>query len=333
MDKKTTKHRIYSYRMIILPWIVSALVFLSYSHALWALCTFAPSRSTINATLPISGTYTLPRNAPINQEIARFSWTAPNAGATVLNCSSSSIRNYTLPVLPYPTPVSAGVYPTNIAGVGVQILNNRGAAFPSQLAITSGAYTYPTDPFVVYRLIVTGPVSPGTITSSNLPQARMTIDGSPVIYNLTTSGSVTIVAQSCTTPNVLVNLGIHSISEFPPTAGPINTTPVSFNIQLNSCSPGMSSIKYTIDATTPITNPSQGVVALNSGSTANGIGVRVTDSNNIRIQYGTPYTLSSYLTAGGNYTIPLKAAYYRTGTAPIQPGSANTSLTFTMLYQ
>lgn len=95
----------------------------------------------------------------------------------------------------------------------------------------------------------------------------------------------------------------------------------------------MSSIKYQIDATTTISNPSQGVVALNSSSTASGIGVRITDSNSLPIQYGNPYTLSSYLSTGGNYTIPLKAAYYRLGTTAIQPGSANTSVTFTMLYQ
>jgi major type 1 subunit fimbrin (pilin) len=76
------------------------------------------------------------------------------------------------------------------------------------------------------------------------------------------------------------------------------------------------------------------VLALTPTSTATGIGLQLKDGNGNPLQYNTTqYTLSAYNTAtGGSYTIPLTAAYYQTA-ATVTPGSANATLTFTLIYQ
>ena len=142
---------------------------------------------------------------------------------------------------------------------------------------------------------------------------------------------VQIIALACTTPDVVVPLGSHSPNEMASIGA--TTQPVSFKIALNSCPGGMNAIQYRIDPATTVVNSAQSVVALNSGSSASGVAVQLLNSA------GTAaFPLSSYQvfsgyskSTGGSYTIPFMARYYRTGA--ISPGTANTSMTFTMQYQ
>ncbi|AIF46338.1 hypothetical protein HY57_03245 [Dyella japonica A8] len=60
--------------------------------------------------------------------------------------------------------------------------------------------------------------------------------------------------------------------------------------------------------------------------------MQLLDGNGAVFPLATYKMASGYdTTAGGSFTIPLKARYYRTGA--VKPGPANTSMTFTMLYQ
>ena len=105
---------------------------------------------------------------------------------------------------------------------------------------------------------------------------------------------------------------------------------------LNSCPAGMNTVQYRIDPVTSVLNSAQSVVALdNSASTssATGVGVQLLDGNGAVFPLSTYKTFAGYdKTNGGSYTIPFKARYYQTATR-VTPGAANTSMTFTMLYQ
>lgn len=109
-------------------------------------------------------------------------------------------------------------------------------------------------------------------------------------------------------------------------------TPTAFAINLNNCPSGINSIKYRLDPTTTIINPTKSVVTLQSSSTASGVGVQILDASSNPLPLGVDNVFSGYAATGGNYSIPLKAAYYQTGYIA-KGGSANTSLTFTMTYQ
>ncbi|AOX99061.1 hypothetical protein BJP62_00495 [Jeongeupia sp. USM3] len=95
----------------------------------------------------------------------------------------------------------------------------------------------------------------------------------------------------------------------------------------------MNLIKYQIDAVTNVIDSGNSVVALDAASTATGLGVQLLDDSSVPFPLGVARTMGSYSTAtGGSYTIPLKARYYKTA-ANVGPGSANSSMTFTMTYQ
>lgn len=141
---------------------------------------------------------------------------------------------------------------------------------------------------------------------------------------------VIITPQTCTVSNINVPMGVQPASGFQG----INTrmTPTAFAINLNNCPSGINSIKYRLDPTTTIINPTKSVVTLQSSSTASGVGVQILDASSNPLPLGVDNVFSGYAATGGNYSIPLKAAYYQTGYIA-KGGSANTSLTFTMTYQ
>jgi|GEM_PF-1207416 len=157
--------------------------------------------------------------------------------------------------------------------------------------------------------------------------------GTPVDVML--SDGPTFVLGACTTPDVTVQLGSHNVNEFPASTGPISTSATDFNINLTNCPAGLQGINYRIDASTPIVDATQSVVALDGTGTpaATGVGVQLLDSSSAPMPLGQQKTLSTYSpTTGGDYTIPLKARYYRLSSAPITQGDANSAMTFTMWY-
>jgi major type 1 subunit fimbrin (pilin) len=148
---------------------------------------------------------------------------------------------------------------------------------------------------------------------------------------MTLSNSIAVTQGSCTTPNVTVTLGNHNLSELPAIGSVSSSTP--FNIALNSCPASVNSIKYRVDPTTTVLDSSGSVVAFDSSSAASGAGVQLLDSAGKPVPFGTLIGFAGYVPgAGGSYSIPLNARYYRTA-ATLKPGSANTSMTFTINYQ
>lgn len=146
--------------------------------------------------------------------------------------------------------------------------------------------------------------------------------------------STTIQLAACTTPNVKVDLGSHNVSDADLAAIGSTTTAVPVNIKLNNCLAGMNAIQYRIEPNTTVVNQALSIVSLDSAASASGVGVQLLNSA------GTaPFALSTtsfqafagYNTStGGDYVIPLMARYYRTGN--LSPGTATSSMVFTMLY-
>jgi major type 1 subunit fimbrin (pilin) len=147
----------------------------------------------------------------------------------------------------------------------------------------------------------------------------------------------TINSSACKTPDVTVNMGSYSQSAFKGVGS--NTQPIGFNININDCpqisatEPIIKNIKYQLDPTSSIVNPISSVFPLNTSSTAKGIGLQIMDANNNVLQRQTQYSLAKTgaYPFRGNYTLPLKAAYYQTDTA-VTPGKADGAITFTMTY-
>ncbi|MET3931711.1 major type 1 subunit fimbrin (pilin) [Lysobacter sp. OAE881] len=185
-----------------------------------------------------------------------------------------------------------------------------------------------------FTLVSTGPITSGTTSAGTVMQVSAYIDASLVGAPVSLAIPATVITSgSCITPDVTVDLGVRSRVGFTGIGTRVGAT--DFTINVNSCPAGMTSVQYRLELAPGVTaySASTGVVNLDSTSTAAGVGVQVTDRSN------TPYNLSTMpwksispnYSSAGNYTIPLRAAYYQTATA-VTPGDANSAIMFTMQY-
>lgn len=136
---------------------------------------------------------------------------------------------------------------------------------------------------------------------------------------------------TCTTPDVNVQLQDAPVSEFSGVGSTVFPTP--FNIAFNNCPPGLASVSYSFAATTSVLNQASGVVALDSNSTASGVGIQLLTASGSAVKFGESYALSSYDPAStASYTVPMQAAYYQTANT-MTAGRASTAVTFTVNYK
>ncbi len=189
---------------------------------------------------------------------------------------------------------------------------------------------------------LSGPVSAGQIPSSVIASLRPTGgQGSNTGYNFNTAqgtwqpirfmlnGAVNVVPTTCTTSDVSVNMGTVAGSHFKG----VGTTAAkqSFSLSLNNCPSGINSVSYRIDPVNAIVDSGNAVMALNSGG-ATGVGIQLLDSTGKPLKLQTAIPFTGYKTSGGNFSIPLQAAYYQTNST-INNGTANSAATFTFTYQ
>ncbi|WP_411752985.1 fimbrial protein [Serratia sp. (in: enterobacteria)] len=286
------------------------------------------------------------------------------------------------------SPFGGAVYQTSIPGVGIAISrsNNADAAtvgqpnyqLPNdvQRQVLGGNYnTYLLDRTLYVSLIKIGTMTPGnyTLNGSTLPKVSLAVTD-PLYHPTTTTGlplrlntiqfqgQLTVSAQTCTTPDVNVNLGRFDIQEYFTGQG-AKTPWVDASIVLTNC-PTFYGFYNTTNSTLMFNyNTGTGQVA---NSTNNSIGVRLTPATSvldaangimavdssvsgaatgvgIQIGWGsssqTP-TLFNFmgeqamtLPKDGSPTIrvPLSARYIQTAAAPT-PGKANGKVVFTISY-
>lgn len=133
-----------------------------------------------------------------------------------------------------------------------------------------------------------------------------------------------------------VALGDYSVSKSSGLGSGIGQTSsaIPFSIQLN-CEALLSGtfdvmMKFDGDAVSGLSD--SGVVALNSTSTASGVGVQILNGNQQPIALATPFAVASYPLSNALVTVPLYARYYQTAST-ISPGTANAVAQYTISYQ
>lgn len=340
------------------------------SSALSGTCALTPGFQPYTINMPLSGSVTVGRDLPIGRVIYRqmFTTTTPHVSVTcqpgdyVLR---SEITSPPYPLSSYVSPnFGAKVYNTNIPGIGVAFTSsdNSNWAFP----IDNNARTYTSTTTIGntpgiwgYLILIktANTVGSGTITSASLPTGRTSMVGSNLtpMHYITFSGSVNVVARTCTTPDVSVPLGNHVLNEI---SGAGSTTSwVSVPVRLNNCPAFFgrtdnmtydtgqtdrsllfsNTIQYRVDPTTAIVNAAQSVMALKPDGvnpTATNIGIQMGDPSGNPVGFGTAKDSGLALTQtdGASYTINLRARYYQTAANPTA-GQANGAATITLTYQ
>ncbi|WP_343583438.1 fimbrial protein [Herbaspirillum sp.] len=293
-------------------------------------------------------------------------------GNFLINCPGtvpSTLMNQSLPVTPralssWNTGTYAGkVYETGVTGIGVAIWRG-GVVFPGSYTLNNGSgLTWSIPSAFDISLIKIGPVSPGVISGANLPTAQFDAIGGTTLGLMRTrfTGNIQIVSQTCTTPDVAVDLGAHKVSEF---SGTGSVTPWrNFSIRLQNCPAfyGRSaSLRNTDSATgwvesnktlnpnvlgfslapttvTPLGFPGTVLPSRTSSGPkeATGVGIQIADSGGSAVQFNTvlPSGITPTAVSGASYNIALQARYIQITSGAPTPGPANTSVLFTINYQ
>jgi len=135
--------------------------------------------------------------------------------------------------------------------------------------------------------------------------------------------------QTCTTPSLQqIHLGMALANDF----GGINTTanPTNFSIELD-CGIYLNSVQYRLLGSPGNTAPSNGILPVGTGTTAQGYRVQVVRQNGTAIPFGVWHTAAYNPLTGGTVNIPLQARYIKTSNN-VQGGAVKASMIFHMQY-
>ncbi|MFJ3409416.1 fimbrial protein [Pseudomonas protegens] len=300
-----------------------ALIFPYSASAIAANCSFTQGKEfTANyASAPTA--LTIPRDAPIGTVVYEETVTAPQQGFT---CSTSSPFIFALNPT-FGSVTSGKIFPLGKTGLSIKI-NTSQNGYLSADRYLSGNYL---DPARTYTLEI---IKSGELSSkSKIPSGYLGAHqyGNLDLVKINLVNPIVLNTASCETPDVSVQMGDdYHLYEF----STIGSTPrnVKFNIKLNKCQSGIQKVTYALKATSQVIDQQQGIVALNSNSTARGIGLKLMDGVGQPISLGTTYPFNDFTSTGENFNIPLSATYYRLTTDELKAGSADAEVTFIVNY-
>ncbi|WP_414440538.1 fimbrial protein [Burkholderia sp. 22PA0106] len=371
---------------------LATLVCLFAAHAAHAQhyvngCALVGGTIATNFTSAIpttSMTLTVGRDVPNGTVLYRYYVTGP---AAKIECSMSLTRTSYNPNWITSTQRKSswnqGIYggktwETGVPGIGVAVqLPDDRTVLPYRAEYNCGptcTHTSPTGKFQLV-LIKTGPVSPGWIQSSALPTvgsnwwrdpfSMLPDDSGLSVTRVKFSGSIHILARTCRTPDVNVDMGNELTNTFRGKGSGSRWR--AFSVRLEDCprfyrsqivavsdfkSPSADPTTW-IESTTPnqlgvvltpttaILDQAAGVVALSPGTpdqpSATGVGLQLSTTGagaGTPVQYDTvmPTGITPTIVDDATYQFDLFARYYQTGDA-ITPGQANSAVMFTIDYR
>jgi len=244
---------------------------------------------------------------------------------------------------------SMGYGLTMYLGYGGEYSNEAGSIATGQIiktyaGITTGGTLNDWTNFtltVPFRIVKTSSsLTPVTRTTLNLFKVGSQVEGTDETYTATNLRTyVTVKDETCTVAgnaNQEVPLGSYSVSKSSGLGSGVcqTSSAIPFTIQLNceALLAGTFDVMMQFDGDTVGGLSDSGVVALNSASTASGVGVQILNGDQQPIALATPFAVASYPLSNALVTVPLYARYYQTAST-VSPGTANAVATYTISYQ
>jgi type 1 fimbria pilin len=299
----------------------------------------------------IAGTITFPNGAPLANMVlpaslgvsrdqvvgTALSSQTPSVGLAASGLTCNIQKDVT--VNGTPVPGDPTTFQTNVPGIGVRfyITSNWNGAWvgvpvSQTLSAQNGSFAH----YVRADLVVTGPVSGGTLTT--LPSMTVQFSGSCIstvtaTQYLTAGSSITSNTCSVITPTLQYQLP-RAFSKDLVSAG-ATTGDTTLPLQLD-CAAGVKVAVTITDATAPANRST--TLTLAKGSSASGIGLQILNGST-PVAFGLDSAVagntnqwSAGMAAGGAMQIPLTARYVRTS-GQLIPGGVSGVATFTMSYQ
>nr|WKF59877.1 F17a-G fimbrial adhesin [Paraburkholderia busanensis] len=316
--------------VVLMLAIVGACYLPTTAYAAKGTIYFGNGASVIEASVA-SSAVKIPANAVPGQVVARF-------GGNVILTSSNVTCPITLSETVDSTPWSANpsIFLTNVPGIGAQIeMSDPGSqivsVLPQKTAFTPKEGQTNINFFP--DIYVTGPNGSGPLA---IPAVNVTFSGTCIdttTQRIVAPSGPSIQPGTCNVTNSSVSVVLPRASQaVMPNIGSIAGA-TDFSLGLNCSSPTGVYISLA-DASTP--SNTSNILTPGPGSTANGVGIQIS-SNSVPLTFGDPAgqpggpNWLSLGTKSGAVTIPLTAAYIRTGN--LGGGVLRALATFTMSYQ
>ena len=307
----------------------AAVTLLAHMSGAMAGCSFYTSPINLNYGANLtSGGLNIPADAPIGTVVYQETLQASRAAWL---CDTSLMFGITpnpaLATIPVGTKVST--FPIGKTGLSYRIWSDTLSVYlKSKYSIIPGNYAI-QEGGMRMEIVKTGELSSIIKIAAGHLGSLKSDNTDLYIYNLI--NPIVLNAASCKTPSVSVAMGddyqLHEFSD-------ANSTPrtVRFNIALNQCQAGIQKVTYSLKANTTAIDAEKGIVALNAGSTAKGIGLQLMNDVGLPIALDTIYPFDAFTTSATDFNIPLSASYYRLMNDELKAGSANTEVTFIVNY-
>lgn len=308
--------------------VAAAMAFVFSSKAVAWQCIFNGhyKTHTIDFGANLTEGLTVPQDAPIGTVVYQDSI---SASEQYFQCKTAELYGFTLnPALGSVT--SGETFPLGKTGLSFRIIEPPDNVPVTALKESLEPVIYKTSPGN-YRLEI--------FKSSELSSQSMINSGylgqlgtsEVVLAKFNLLNPITLNTASCQTPAVSVQMGDdYRLEEFSKSGDTPRT--IKFNIALNQCQHGIQKVTYSLKSTTPVIDAQKGIVALNAGSTAKGIGLQLMNEAGKPIALDTTYPFSAFNTTGTEFSIPLSAAYSRLADSKLEAGTANTEVTFIVNY-
>ncbi|MBW7984434.1 fimbrial protein [Enterobacillus tribolii] len=278
-----------------------------------------------------------------------------------------SYLNTPLPLSGGSSPVGGQVYETGIPGIGI-VAWYAGNGFPysdTTDIFHSGSNTdfkHRSSPTFDIYLIKTGAISPGIISGSNLPTIAYDFEFGGVKTRIATasfSGSLNVVSQTCTTPDVYVSLGQYDINHSFTGKGSTSAW-VDSSIKLTNCPRFYGTLNngektfasddgttgtgtftpntfwLMLTPNTTVIDSNNGILSIqHSENSAEGVGIQMahgttSDAAPTPVSFGGIKIYRSE--DASTQTLPLVARYIQTEDT-LTPGRADATVVFLISYQ
>ncbi len=354
-------------------WVVILLLAHGVPTAM-ATCGLVGAQTQMRLIVPLrAANITVGRDVPVGTEVYRQEFHS-SASDKQVRCTSEDVdlhisRELSTMVSGFSASDGIEVYATGVQGIGVRFLDVDNQSIPTsaplpqcpggELCVRSVQEHLK---FTLSFIKTSTRVEAGAISGGSLPSVTFSHVANGRILPLQTvgvSGVLRVVSQTCSTPNIQVNLGVHTLNSLEETG---YTAWQNFNIALNNCPafngyyieqnsrsglkpPGAQAslrnnhIFFRVDPTRPAISLLDGVLSLNDSPrgtvhAAEGVGVQLALNNE------EPIRLSMLLDSGvqpqafeNSYVIGLKARYLKNIIGTPKSGLANATATFTIDYQ
>lgn len=229
-----------------------------------------------------------------------------------------------------------GVYPTNLAGVGMRMRDSNGKPMVGTGACSTTSSlgkTAANGSFNVsgtFELVKTGPIQSGTISAAKYAtrifNSRAPLNNGRNLMSVASGTPVRPVSCSVAadTANQTIPLATVSPSMFASAGSTAAKTPFSIGL---SCESGVK-VAVTFSS---VSGASGVPTVVASNGTATGVGVQLLDTSHKPITLDKALRLTFGTT--GNMSFQFYAQYYRLSAVDVTAGRVNASAIFTMSYQ